>query len=84
MRTTLMLNDDLLAEAKKRAADRGQSLSAVVNDALRASLQRMPAEGSARSFSMPTYRPARRPARDTQPDELKERLAAEERAPYRP
>lgn len=35
MRTTIDLPDDLLAEAKERAAREGRTLSAVVGDALR-------------------------------------------------
>ncbi|MEY3000301.1 MAG: hypothetical protein RL648_515, partial [Verrucomicrobiota bacterium] len=46
MRTTLILNDDLVAEAKRRAADQGQSLSSVVNDALRKIFQQAPEKGN--------------------------------------
>lgn len=38
MRTTITLQDSLLDAAKKRAMERHSSLSAVVEDALRASL----------------------------------------------
>lgn len=50
MRTTVDLPDDLLAEAKKRAAHEGRSLSDVVGDAVRSSFshtaaaERKPAE----------------------------------------
>jgi plasmid stability protein len=40
MRTTINLDDDLLAEAKQVAARTGRSLTAVVEDALRQSLHR--------------------------------------------
>jgi hypothetical protein len=40
MRTTIRLDARLLAEAKKRAADSGRSLTAVIADALRESLGR--------------------------------------------
>jgi len=40
MRTTLVLDDKLLTQAKKRAADQGTTVSAVVNDALRDSFAR--------------------------------------------
>jgi plasmid stability protein len=40
MRTTINLDDDLLAEAKLVAARTGRSLTAVVEDALRESLRR--------------------------------------------
>ena len=39
-RTTLRLPDDLLKEAKKRAAERGTSLTALVAEALREVLNR--------------------------------------------
>jgi hypothetical protein len=34
MRTTIRLNDDLLQRAKKRAADEGRTLTALVEEAL--------------------------------------------------
>jgi hypothetical protein len=40
MRTTVDLPDDLLAEAKERAAREGRSLSEVVGDAVRSSFSR--------------------------------------------
>jgi plasmid stability protein len=40
MRTTINIDDDLLAEAKQVAARTGRSLTAVVEDALRESLHR--------------------------------------------
>lgn len=40
MRTTIRLNDPLLAEAKKYAADSGQTLTALIEDALRERLAR--------------------------------------------
>lgn len=40
MRTTVALNDTLLEEAKRRAAELGTTLSAVVEDALRQLLYR--------------------------------------------
>ena len=41
MRTTLALDDALLAAAKRRAAQQGQTLGQVVNDALRRELTRV-------------------------------------------
>jgi hypothetical protein len=35
MRTTVDLNDELLRQAKKRAADEGRTLTSVLQDALR-------------------------------------------------
>jgi hypothetical protein len=40
MRTTIRVNDELLAEAKKRAADRKTTLTALIEDSLRESLAR--------------------------------------------
>lgn len=40
MRTTVRLDPDLLAEAKRHAADAGKTLTAVLEDALRESLAR--------------------------------------------
>ncbi len=37
MRTTIRIKDQLLAEAKKRAAERGTTLTAVIEDSLRES-----------------------------------------------
>ena len=40
MRTTLDINDELLREVKRRAADEGTSLRAVIEGALRAQIGR--------------------------------------------
>lgn len=49
MRTTVRLDDHLLAQAKARAAETGRTLTAVLEDALRASLARSaPATRTAR------------------------------------
>lgn len=40
MRTTIRLDDGLLAEVMRLAADTGRSMSEIVEDALRASLAR--------------------------------------------
>jgi Arc/MetJ family transcription regulator len=40
MRTTVRIDDALLAEAKKRAVDSGRTLTAVFEEALRTSLAR--------------------------------------------
>lgn len=45
MRTTIRLPDDLLKEAKKRAAERGTTLTQLVEEALRESLARARDEG---------------------------------------
>jgi hypothetical protein len=53
MRTTLVLDDALLRRAKQRAAERNQTVSDLVNEALRASLDR--AQPSAPPFALVTY-----------------------------
>ena len=53
MRTTLVLDDKLLTQAKKRAADRRTTVSEVVNDALRDSFARP--EPPRRPFRLITY-----------------------------
>lgn len=42
MRTTIRFDPHLLADAKKRAAERGTTLTAVLEEALRESLARRP------------------------------------------
>lgn len=55
MRTTVDLPDDLLAEAKVRAARERRTLSAVIGDALRASFARRPNEELSGAVELPTY-----------------------------
>jgi len=43
-RTTLTIDDQLLRELKRRAAEEGRTLQAVTNDLLRASLRSVPQE----------------------------------------
>jgi hypothetical protein len=83
MRTTLIINDELLAEAKKRAADRKSNVSAIVNEALRMALKTDSGTVSERAFRMPTYSPGRFEVKDTSPEELDELLVAEEAEAYR-
>lgn len=40
MRTTVNIQDDLLAQARERAAREGKSVGALINDALQAELRR--------------------------------------------
>jgi len=56
MRTTIRLDEHLLAEAKTRAADTGRTLTAVIEDALRASLARKPAAGTRRRTRLTTVK----------------------------
>ena len=55
MRTTIRLDDDLLTKAKRAALERGTTLTAVIEDALRRALT--PDAGSAReAVALPTFR----------------------------
>jgi Arc/MetJ family transcription regulator len=62
MKTTLNLDDRLLREAKKRAADRGTTLTRVVEDALRDALQERTPTGF--KLTLTTVRGTRPPAVD--------------------
>jgi hypothetical protein len=53
MRTTLVLDDELLRQAKRRAIERDVTLSEMVNEALRESLRKPP--GQAPPFTLVTY-----------------------------
>lgn len=59
MRTTLILDDALLREAKKRAAERGTTVSQVVNEALRAALYAQ--RPRRRPVQLVTFGPTTRP-----------------------
>jgi Arc/MetJ family transcription regulator len=82
MRTTVILNDKLVAEAKRLAAARNTTLSEIVNEALRECLARPPASGSAKSFRMPVFRGEGRRL-DSAPAELASVEEDEELRPYR-
>ena len=53
MRTTLVLDDQLLKKAKEAAIDRGVTVSEIVNQALRTSLTAD--HSTAEHFTMPTH-----------------------------
>ena len=55
MRTTIKIDDQLLAEAKARAAASGRTLNSVVEDALREAIARRPAAGAHRPIELPTF-----------------------------
>jgi len=76
MRTTLVLDDGLLRQARKRAAERGMTLSDVVNDALRESLRARPSEP--RPFRLITSGRGG-PRVHHQPEEFKAALDEEDR-----
>lgn len=54
MRTTIRIEDELLAEAKAQAARSGRTLAAVVEDALRAALAGR-GRTSSKSVNLPTF-----------------------------
>ncbi|MBA2382338.1 MAG: type II toxin-antitoxin system VapB family antitoxin [Chloroflexi bacterium] len=70
MRTTLVLDDALLRQAKRRAAERDLTVSDLVNEALRESLRNV--SPAALPFSLVTYGQAGRRVRHEAAD-----LAAE-------
>ena len=57
MRTTINLPDDLLASVKKAAAESGETMTRIIEDALRQALARRRATGTGRAprVSLPTY-----------------------------
>ncbi len=55
MRTTIKIEDGLLAEAKAQAARSGRTLAAVVEDALRSSLARRSPPQPRSAASLPTF-----------------------------
>jgi hypothetical protein len=62
MRTTLRLDDQILREAKKIAAESGRTLAAVIEDLLRESLGRRRSPQKAPQVRLPTF-----PGRGLQP-----------------
>lgn len=56
MRTTVRLDEHLLAAAKKHAAESGQTLTAVLEQALRESLVRRSAPARPRRLRLKTFR----------------------------
>jgi hypothetical protein len=81
MRTTLIINDELLRAAKSLAAERQCSLSAVINDALRLSLKPAGRSHEAPTFRMPRYR-GEGPPVDSSSGELAELRDSEELTPF--
>jgi len=55
MRTTISIDDQLLAEAKETAARSGRTLGAIVEDALRASLTRQRKHRARKPLNLPTF-----------------------------
>lgn len=55
MRTTIRIDDDLLAEVKARAAKSGRTLNAVVEDALRSAMATGASGARPRPIELPTF-----------------------------
>jgi hypothetical protein len=55
MRTTVRLDDDLLARAKQLAARTGRTLTAVIEDALRAALAQSQKRRGRERIQLPTF-----------------------------
>jgi len=55
MRTTLNLDDELLRDAKRLAAERGTTLTAVMEDALRIAVRRVEKPKPRRRVKLPTF-----------------------------
>ncbi|HEV2008147.1 MAG TPA: CopG family transcriptional regulator [Burkholderiales bacterium] len=56
MRTTVRFDERLLAEAKKRAAETGQTLTSVLEDALRETLARRSARAQRKPVRLKTVK----------------------------
>ena len=56
MRTTVRLDESLMKEVKKAAADSGRTLTGVIEDALRESLSRRRSAKDRRRVRLPTFR----------------------------
>ena len=56
MRTTITIDEQLLAEAKEAAARSGRTLNAVVEDALRAALSRRDDQRRTGRPALPTFK----------------------------
>ena len=69
MRTTLILNDNLVREAKIRAAESNTSFSAIVNDALREKLLRQKRVSDIAAYKIPVYNGSSS-AEDLTPDRI--------------
>jgi hypothetical protein len=54
-RTTIRLDDDVLAQAKELAGRTNRTLAAVIEDALREVIARQDEQQSARPLDLPTY-----------------------------
>ena len=55
MRTTITIDDGLLAEIKRRAAATGSTISRIIGDSLRVTLQRQTQSQNREPFELVTY-----------------------------
>jgi len=56
MRTTIRLDENLLAEAKKHAAESGKTLTSLLDEALRESLARRKAQSKSKPVRLKTVK----------------------------
>jgi hypothetical protein len=70
MRTTLVIDDHVLRDAKHRAVEAGLSLSELTTMALRDALRKRALRAQRSPFVMPTYGSS--PSRDSPPAEIVE------------
>ncbi|MEV5706246.1 DUF6364 family protein [Actinoallomurus sp. NPDC052274] len=83
-RTTVRIDDQLLADAKAFAAQHGRSLNSVVEDALRQMLNRTEAAGARPRVELPVCgEEGGRPLVDVSPEGLKRLLLDEDIERYR-
>jgi len=71
MRTTVIINDEILDAAKRKAVERKSSLSALINEALRRYLQPNECKTESSNFRMPTFH-GQGDTIDTTPSEMSE------------
>jgi plasmid stability protein len=79
MRTTLNLDDDIMRALKRRAAETGQTMTSLVEEALRELLRRSPREARPFRLKFVTVRGPALPGVDvTNRDSLYERMEGRE------
>ena len=81
MRTTITINEELLAEIKRLAAAKQSNVSAIVSDALRAELKRQDRQRDSARFMIPTYG-AQTTAQALSPQEIAGFIEDDELSPY--
>jgi len=84
MRTTLILNDELIEKAKKMAIKRKTTLGEIVNDSLRLTLEHSKENFGSKDFRITPFNPNTSMLVDTSPHDFVEMMVAEETEPYLP